>query len=107
MSQKEWNSQQNNTTGNERASIDGTSGKKMDEKTSRNIATGLTVAAAASVLLFGIVGGMICFAGCWAVYAIWKSRLPLAAKIILGIVVGLAFLVLLFVFILVAATLTD
>lgn len=84
MSKKEWNNQQ-------------------DEKTSRNIATGLTIAAAASVLLFGIVGGMICLAGGWAVYAICKSRLPLAAKIILGIAAGLAALAFLVMFVLMSA----
>lgn len=108
VGQKKWNDQQTNMTKNDRDLIAETGGKKIDEKTSRNIATGLTIAAAASILLFGIVGGMICFAGCWAVCAICKSRLPLVAKIILGIVAGLAALAfLIMVILLSAATVTE
>lgn len=62
-----------------------------------------TVVAVAVFFLFGAVGGAICYGGYWAVRAIAKSRMPLVARIILSIVVGLVFLVLLIVFILFAA----
>lgn len=62
-----------------------------------------TVVAIALVFCFGVIGGAICYGGYWVVRAIAKSRMPLVARIILSIVVGLIFLVLLIVFILFAA----
>lgn len=72
---------------------------------------GLTIAATAvSVIvffLFGAIGGLICYGGYWAVLAIAKSKLPTTAKVILGVVVGLAFVILLFAFILFAAAIRE
>ncbi|MBQ2801951.1 MAG: hypothetical protein IJF03_11275 [Lachnospiraceae bacterium] len=59
-----------------------------------------TIVSIALIKLFGIIGALICYGGYWAVRAIAKSRMPLAARIILGIVVALVFVVLLVLFIL-------
>lgn len=107
MSQEELNNQQDATSENYQDPIATPNGEKPAKKSGGAAGIGSTIAAVVVWRLFGLVGGLICFGGFWAVYGIAKSKLPLAAKIILGIVVGLAFLVLLFVFILVAATLTD
>lgn len=66
-----------------------------------------TVVAVIVFFLFGALGGLICYGGYWAVLAIAKSKLPTAAKVILGVVVGLAFLILLIVFIFFAAGLRQ
>lgn len=65
-----------------------------------------TIVAFLLVKLFGLLGALICYGGYWAVRGIAKSRLPLAARIILGIVVAVAFVVLLFVLIILASAMT-
>lgn len=59
-----------------------------------------TVISIVLIKFFGIIGALICYGGYWAVRGIAKSKMPLAARIILGIVVGLVFLGLLILFIL-------
>lgn len=59
-----------------------------------------TIVSVALIRIFGIIGALICYGGYWAVRGIAKSKMPLAARIILGIVVGIVFLVLLVLFIL-------
>lgn len=59
-----------------------------------------TIVAFLLVKLFGFLGALICYGGYWAVRSIAKSRMPLVARIILGIVVAVAFIVLLVVLIL-------
>lgn len=80
--------------------ISTTEGKPADKKVG-----GSTIAATVvSVLLFrffGIIGALICYGGYWAIYAVaTKTKLPLAAKIIIGILLGFVFLAILFLFIL-------
>ncbi len=103
MSQEELNNQQNQT-GNYQDPIANAEGKPAKKKT-----TGTTIAATVvSVIvfiLFGAIGGLICYGGYWAVLAIAKSKMPTGAKVVLATLVGLAFLILLFVFILFAASL--
>ncbi len=52
---------------------------------------------------FGIIGGVICFAGFAAVTAIIKSKMSTALKVVLSVLTVLGFLVLLFAFILLSA----
>ncbi len=59
-----------------------------------------TIISVALIKLFGIIGALICYGGYWAVRGIAKSKMPLAARIILGIVVALVFVALLILFIL-------
>lgn len=59
-----------------------------------------TIVSVVVFILFGLIGGLICFGGYAAVNAIAKSKMPLAARIILSIIVGIFFLVLLIAFIL-------
>lgn len=66
-----------------------------------------SVAAVIVWRLFGLIGGLICYGGFWAVYGIAKSRLSVAAKIPLCILAALVFLALLFVFIMFAAYMTN
>ncbi len=82
-------------------------GEKPAKKSGGAAAVVSMVAAIVVVRLFGVLGGLICFAGFWAVYAVAKSKLPLAARIVLCVFLTLVFLALMVVFILVAATLTD
>lgn len=71
-------------------------------------ASGSTVAATVvSVIvffMFGIFGGLICFGGYWAVKSIATSRMPLAVRIVLSVIVGIIALALLIAFILFSAT---
>jgi len=65
-----------------------------------------TIISIVLIRLFGLIGGLICYGGYWAIYAIAKkTKLPLAAKIIISILLGIVFLLLLFVFILFSAML--
>ena len=73
-------------------------GKPVKSK-SRGATIVATIVAAIVFFMFGAIGGLICYGGYWAVLAIAKSKLPTAAKVILGVVVGLAFVILLVVFI--------
>ena len=57
-----------------------------------------TVVTIVLVRLIGLIGALICYGGFWAVRAIIKSKMAVGAKVILSIVVIVAFLVLLVVF---------
>ena len=63
-----------------------------------------TIISIVLIRLFGLIGGLICYGGYWAIYAVAKkTKLPLAAKIIISILLGIVFLVLLFMFIIFSA----
>lgn len=66
-----------------------------------------TIVSVVVFYFFGLLGGLICYGGYWLVYAIIRSKMPVAAKVILSVVVVLVFLVLLVLFILFAAALTG
>ncbi len=66
---------------------------------------GSTVAAVLVWRLFGLIGGLICYGGFWGVRAIIKSKMPVAAKVVLSILVILGLLILMFVYILFVASL--
>lgn len=80
-------------------SISTTDGKPADKKVGGSTIAA-TIVAVLLFKLFGIIGALICYGGYWAIYAVaTKTKLPLAAKIIIGILLGIVFLVLLFLFI--------
>ena len=62
-----------------------------------------TVVSVAVVFMFGLVGGLICYGGYWAVRAVITSKMSVAAKVILSVVLVFVFLILLIAFILFAA----
>lgn len=64
-----------------------------------------TVAAVVIWRLFGILGALICYGGFWAVRAVIKSKMSTALKVILSVLIVLGFLILLFLYILVTASL--
>lgn len=66
---------------------------------------GSTVAAVLVWRLFGLVGGLICYGGFWGVRAVIKSKLPVAAKVVLSILLILGLVILMFVYILFLASL--
>ncbi len=57
------------------------------------------------VKLLGLIGALICYGGYWAVRALSKSKLSVAAKVILSIVLSITFFVLMVVYIYAAALL--
>lgn len=101
MNQNEMNTQQEemNTQQNENG--------KPEKKKVGGSTVAATVASIAVVRLFGLLGGLICFGGYWAVYGIAKSRLPVAARVILCLIVALAFIVLLLAFILLSSAIVS
>jgi len=105
MSQEEMNTQQNEN-GTYQDPLETSNGKPEKKKVGGS-AIVATIVSVAVVRLFGILGGLICFGGYWAVYGIAKSKMPLAARIILCILVALVFVVLLFAFILFASALVS
>lgn len=100
--QQEWNNQQEQTETYQDPIAASTGGEPAKKKVSGSTIAA-TVVSVIVFYLFGIIGGLICYGGYWAVRAIAKSKMPLAARIILGILVGLIFFVLLIVFILFSA----
>ncbi len=104
MSQEELNGEQV-TNENYQDPLAAQNGEAPAKKKSGGAAgVGSAIAAVVVWRLFGLIGGLICFGGFWAVYGIAKSKLPLAARIVLCIVVALAFIALLLgVIVLVAA----
>lgn len=66
---------------------------------------GSTVAAVLVWRLFGLVGGLICYGGFWGVRAIIKSKMPVAAKVVLSTLVILGLVILMIVYILFVASL--
>ncbi len=58
-----------------------------------------TIVSMLLVWLVGPVGALICFGGYWAVRSIVKSKMTTGLKVFLGVIVGLAFFVLLVVFV--------
>lgn len=105
MNQEEMNTQQNSdgTYQDPLAASNGKPGKKK--------ASGSTVAATivsvVVVYLFGLIGGLICYGGYWAVFGIAKSKLPVAARVILCLIVAILFIVLLLAFILLSSALVS
>ncbi len=100
MSQEETRMQQSENDQNLSGEADG---EKPEKKKGNASLIGSTVVSVLVWRLFGVVGGLICFGGFWAVCGIAKSKLPLTAKIILCILTAVGFLVLLFLFILFTA----
>lgn len=90
-------------SGNVVAANDGQPAKKKGDT---GYAIGSTVAAVVLWRLFGILGALICYGGFWAVRAIIKSKMSTALKVILSVLIVLGCLVLLVLYILVAASLT-
>ncbi len=82
-----------------------------DEKPKKKSSGASTIVATiVSVIVFrffGILGGLICFGGYWAVRAVILSKMPVAAKVILSVVIVFGFLLLMFLFILFAASLQE
>lgn len=64
-----------------------------------------TIICAVLFILFGILGGLICFIGYAVVRSIAKSNLPFATRMILSIVVALLFVGLLIAFLVFATNL--
>lgn len=62
-----------------------------------------TVVSVVLIFLFGVLGALICYGGYWLVRTIAKSKMPLAARIILGTIVAIVFIALLVGFILFSA----
>lgn len=105
MNQEEMNTQQTeNVTYQDPLE---TANGKPEKKKVGGSTIAATIISVVLIRLFGILGGLICYGGYWAVYGIAKSKLPLAARIILCILVAFLFVVLLFAFIVFAATLSD
>lgn len=103
MSQEDLNVQQSET---DQKSLEENGGKPAKKQGTAS----MIASTAVSVIvwrLFGLVGALICFGGFWAVCAIAKSRLPIAARIILCILTAVGFLVLLFVVILASAMILN
>lgn len=103
MSQEEQNVQQN---GDYQDPLQENGGKPA-KKTGNASVIGSTIVSVIVWRVFGLLGGLICFGGFWAVCGIAKSKLPLAARIILCILTAIIFLVLLFVFILLSAAVLE
>ena len=81
-------------------------GQPAKKKGDTGYAIGSTVAAVALWKLLGLIGALICYGGFWAVRAIIKSKMSTALKVILSVLIVLGCLVLLVLYILVAASLT-
>lgn len=96
-----------NTQQNAGAVLQETANGKPEKKKAGGSTIAATVISIVLVFLFGLVGGLICYAGYWAVFGIAKSKLPVAARVILCLLVALAFIVLLFAFILFSSTLAG
>ncbi len=86
------------------ATPEGGQPKKKSKFSGADVAA--TVGAVVIFRLFGLLGGLLCYAGYWAVRAVIKSKMATAVKVILSIVLILVFLVLLFVYVLFAASIT-
>lgn len=80
---------------------------KPEKKQSTAAAVASTVGGILLYKLFGILGAAICLGGFAGIMAIAKSKLPTAAKVILGVMVGILCIGLLGVFILISASLTS
>lgn len=105
MSQEEWNTQQNANYEDPLAAADG--GKPAKKSGGSASVIGSTIVSVLVWRLFGLIGGLICYGGFWAVYAIAKTKLPLAARIVLCILVALGFVFLMLVYILAVAMATN
>lgn len=66
-----------------------------------------TVVAVVLIRYVGIFAALVAYAGFWAVYAIAKSKLPLAVRILLCILTTLVFIVLFVVVIIIIASLVS
>lgn len=102
MSQEQFNSQQEQA-GAYQDPLAAAENEKPAKKKAGGSTVAATVVAVIVFFLFGAIGGLICYGGYWAVFAIAKSKLPVAAKVILGVLVSIVFLVLLIAFILFSA----
>lgn len=109
MSQEEWNAQQNTQQDMQQnanyvdpiTAADG--GKPAKKNKSTGSVIGSTIVAVVIGYLFGAVGGLICYGGFWAVYAIAKTKLPVPARVVLCVLTALVFLFLLFLLIILVA----
>ena len=81
--------------------IASTEGKPKKKSTAADVVA--TVVAVGVFYLFGLVGGLICYGGYWAVRAVIKSKMSVAAKLILSVVLVFVFLALMVAFILFVA----
>lgn len=81
-------------------------GQPAKKKGGTGSAIGSTVAAVLVWRLFGLVGALICFGGFWAVRAVIKSKMSVALKVILSVLIVLGCLILMFVYILAVAAVT-
>lgn len=81
-------------------------GKEPGKKKMRGGDWVATIVAIVLVRLVGLIGALICFGGYWVVRAIAKSKMSVGLKVVLSILVAVAFLILLIVFILFSAYLS-
>lgn len=82
-----------------------TSNPQADAKKFGGSDIAATIVSVVLVLLFGLLGALICYGGYWAVRAVIKSKMSVAAKVILSIILIIAFIVLMVVFIFASAAL--
>lgn len=94
---------QDNTYQDPIASTEG----KPKKKASSAADVAATVVSFGVFYLFGILGGLICYGGYWAVRAVIKSKMPVAAKVILSVVLVFVFLALFLIFCLWAASVRE
>lgn len=83
--------------------IASTEGKPEKKKGSTAANVTATVVSVVVFYLFGLVGGLICYGGYWAVRAVIMSKMSVAAKVILSIILVFVFLALMVAFILFVA----
>lgn len=105
MSQEEMNTQQNENAVYQDPI--GTTNGKPEKKKAGGSTIAATIVSVVVVYLFGLIGGLICYGGYWAVFGIAKSKLPTAARVILCLIVALVFIVLLLAFILLSSALVS
>lgn len=103
----DWNQQNNQNESTEYHDPLATQEEQTTKKKVNQTTVIAAVVSAVLVLVVGVGGALICFAGYGAVYGILKSKLPLTARIILSIVVGVVFVALLVLFILWAASMQS
>lgn len=90
---------QDNTYQDPIASTEG----KPKKKASSAADVAATAVSAGVFFLFGVLGGLICYGGYWSVRAVIKSKMPVAAKVILSVVLVFVFLAVFVIFSLWAA----
>lgn len=94
---------QDNTYQDPIASTEG----KPKKKASSAADVAATVVSFGVFYLFGILGGLICYGGYWAVRAVIKSKMSVVVKVILSIVLVLVFFVLFIIYNIWAASVRE